>query len=133
MKFLFLVFLAVLMPLSSHALPVEQPLADPVLEGRAKALFREIRCVVCQSESINDSNAPLAADLRRMIRHRVAEGESADAIKVYLNERYGEVIFLEPPVTAKTYLLWLLPLFFLGGGVVVVLRMFRMRIPQTNN
>jgi len=102
-------------------LPSEQ-LSDPALEDRARELFREIRCVVCQNQSIVDSNATIAKDLRIIVREQVAEGQSDEAILSFLTERYGDFVLLKPPFRVDTLLLWLTPVIvlLLGGGLAVM-------------
>jgi len=102
-------------------LPDEQ-LADPVLEARARALSKELRCVVCQNQSIDDSDADLARDLRLLVRERLQAGDSDEAVKDYLVARYGSFVLLRPPMTGETLLLWLGPLavVVLGGAGVAV-------------
>lgn len=103
-------------------------LADPALEARAVALQKELRCLVCQGESLDESNADLAKDLRRLIRKRIAEGASNDAIKAYLVSRYGDFILMKPPLTAQTYGLWFGPLFvLLIAGTVAAIVVIRAR------
>jgi cytochrome c-type biogenesis protein CcmH len=96
------------------------PLADPVLEARAKALQKELRCLVCQGQSIDESNAPLATDLRRLIREQIQSGRSDDEIKEFLVARYGIFVLMQPPVRNDTYFLWFVPaaLLLLGGGAI---------------
>jgi len=98
------------------------PLADPALEARAKLLQRELRCVVCQGQSIDESNAPLAADMRRLIREQIQDGKSDDDIKGFLVARYGTFVLMNPPVSGDTYVLWFGPvvLVLLGAGVIGV-------------
>jgi cytochrome c-type biogenesis protein CcmH len=98
------------------------PLADPVLEARAKSLQRELRCLVCQGQSIDESNAPLAADLRRLIRQQIQSGQSDDDIKNFLVERYGAFVLMKPPVRQDTFFLWFGPAFLVlvGAGVIGV-------------
>jgi len=91
------------------AAPAPGTLADPAQEARARALQKELRCMVCQGESIDESNAQLAADLRDLVRARIKAGESDDAIKRYLVARYGDFILMKPPFDANTYALWLTP------------------------
>jgi cytochrome c-type biogenesis protein CcmH len=100
------------------ALPVDAPLEDPKLESQAVELSKTIRCVVCQGESIYDSNAVIAQDLRKLIRARLLSGEKPQDIRDYIVSSYGDYVLLSPPFKESTYLLWLLPLFFLmiGGG-----------------
>ena len=104
------------------------PLADPVLEARAKALQRELRCVVCQGQSIDESNAPLAADMRRLIREQIQEGKSDDEVKEFFVVRYGTFVLMNPPVDSDTYFLWFAPLVLLIiGGVVIGMTIMRAR------
>ena len=97
-------------------------LSDPALEARARSLQQELRCLVCQGESLDESNAEFARDLRRIIRERIAAGESDQAIKDFLVARYGDFILMRPPVKPDTYLLWFGPalLLLLGGAAVAV-------------
>lgn len=101
---------------SAAAIEPDEVLAEPALEARARALSREIRCVVCQSESIDDSNAPLARDLRLIIRERITAGDSDRAVTDYLVERYGDYVLLKPRVQTNTIVLWLAPLTALAIG-----------------
>lgn len=112
---------AVVMP--TWAQQIEDRLADPAQEARARELSRELRCLVCQNQSIEDSNAPLARDLRRIVRERVVAGDSDNAVQDYLVQRYGEWVLLKPRFNAQTLLLWLGPalLLMLGGGIVFAL------------
>ncbi len=100
----------------------DEMLADPALEARARALGKQLRCLVCQNQSIDDSDAPLARDLRRIVRERLLTGEDEAAIKAYLVDRYGSFVLLEPPFAPATLLLWLGPLlvFLAGAGLLVV-------------
>ncbi len=85
------------------------PLADPEAEARAQALEREIRCVACENEPISQSTAPIAADMRALVRARVAEGESDAEIRAFFRERYGDFVLLRPPLAAHTLALWAAP------------------------
>jgi len=100
----------------------DEALPDPAQEARARSLFRDLRCVVCQGQSIDESHAGIAGDLRRIIREKIAAGESDEAIMVFMVERYGVFVLMEPPVRADTYLLWFGPAFLLvlGAGVIFV-------------
>lgn len=91
----------------------EKPLADPAQEAMARALMKDIRCLVCQNQSIEDSNADLAQDLRQIVRERIALGDSPDNVRSYLVDRYGDWVLLEPPVKSSTYFLWASPFIFL--------------------
>ena len=94
---------------------------DPALEARARTLSAELRCLVCQNQSIDDSDAPLARDIRILIRQRIASGESNEAVRAYLVSRYGDFILLKPPLKPETLLLWLSPVLTLGLGVAAAL------------
>jgi cytochrome c-type biogenesis protein CcmH len=99
------------------------PLANPVLEARAKALQKELRCLVCQGQSIDESNAPLAADLRRLIRQQIQAGQSEQQIKDFLVARYSAFVLMKPPVRQDTFLLWFGPMLMVlaGSGVIGVI------------
>ena len=114
-----LLLLALLLPLAGPALAVQpdEVMKDPALETRARALSSELRCLVCQNESIDDSEAPLARDIRVLIRERIGKGESNDSVRDYLVSRYGDFILLKPPFKPETLLLWLSPVLTLGLGV----------------
>lgn len=88
------------------AVSPDEMLDDPVLEQRARALGQELRCLVCQNQSIDDSDAPLAGDLRRIVRERLLAGDTDEEIKQYLVARYGKFVLLEPPVEPATWILW---------------------------
>lgn len=107
-----------------------ETLPDPRQEEMARAIMAEVRCLVCQGESIAESNADYAADLRRLVRERVAAGDSPEEVKDYLVSRYGDWVLLKPPVKPATYALWAAPVLFLLLGVVLVWRIFRKRAPK---
>lgn len=111
---------------TAFAARAPETLPDPAQESRAQTLQKEFRCLVCQGESIDESNAPLAADLRRLIREHIQKGESDAEIRRYLVARYGDFILMNPPVQADTYALWAAPFVVLllaaGAGTLVVLR-----------
>lgn len=96
-------------------------LSNPVLEARAVALQKQLRCLVCQGESLDESNAPLAADLRAIIREHIAAGESDDAVKRYLVARYGDFILMNPPVEKDTVLLWFGPVGLILMGTMIAI------------
>jgi cytochrome c-type biogenesis protein CcmH len=100
-----------------------EKLSDPALEARALQLQKEFRCLVCQGESLDESNAPLAADLRRLIRARVQAGDTDAQVERYLVARYGEFILMKPPFEPATYLLWFGPIIvlMLGAGTVFLI------------
>lgn len=106
-------------------LPGEQ-LSDPKLETRARAISQELRCVVCQNETIDDSDAPLAHDLRVLLRERIRAGDSDAQAKDFIVKRYGSFVLLKPPFRGDTFVLWLGPFFvLLVGGIGVALYMRR--------
>jgi cytochrome c-type biogenesis protein CcmH len=90
----------------AHAVQPDEMLPDPALEARARALSAELRCMVCQNQSIDDSDAPLARDIRLLIRDRIAKGENNDSVRGFLVSRYGAFILLKPPFEWDTLLLW---------------------------
>src|SRR5512139_3754671 len=105
---------------SSLAVQPEEMLKDPKLEARARELSRELRCMVCQNQSIDESDAPLARDLRLLVRERIATGDSDSQVMDFLVARYGAFVLLKPRLTPHTLLLWLLPpLALLGGGLAL--------------
>jgi len=111
--------------LSAAAVEPSEMLADPVLEHRARELSAEIRCVVCQNESIDSSNAEIAHELRVLVRERLVAGDSDQEVLDYLVARYGDFVLLRPPVKPATYLLWFGPFAMLLIGVVAVFVFFR--------
>ena len=107
------------------AVTPDEQLADPKLEARARVLSQELRCLVCQNQSIDDSNAPLAHDLRVILRERLAAGDSDREAMDYLVARYGDFVLLRPPFQPDTWALWLGPLAVLllgGAGAAVYIR-----------
>ena len=121
MRFAFLLVLLLTVLPATAAIEPGDRLADPALEMRARTLFKEIRCLVCQSESIDTSNADLARDLRILVRERLKAGESDQEVLEYLVARYGDFILLRPPMKLGTALLWFGPFLalVLGAGVVL--------------
>jgi len=110
---------------SARAVTPDEQLADPALEARARAISEELRCVVCQNQTIDESEAPLAHDLRVLLRERLAAGDTDQQAKAYLVQRYGDFVLLKPPFKPATALLWLGPaaVLLLGGlGVGLYLR-----------
>ena len=116
--------LAALAP--AHAVRPDEVLTDPSLEARARAISSELRCMVCQNQSIDDSDAPLARDLRILVRERLKAGDSDNAIRAFLTARYGDFILLKPPLKFETAPLWVGPgLILLLGGLVIFVRRSR--------
>lgn len=106
----------------SYAVQPGEALNDPELEARARSLSAGLRCLVCQNQSIDDSDAPLARDLRVLVRERISAGDSDAQVMDYLVARYGEFVLLKPPFGWHTLVLWLTPLVVLAGGTVLVMR-----------
>lgn len=105
---------------AAYAVEPDEIMSDPAKELRARNLSRELRCMVCQNESIDDSQAPLARDLRLLVRERIAAGDSDAQVLDFLVARYGEFVLLKPRLEPRTLLLWLLsPLVLAGGGLVL--------------
>lgn len=102
-------------------------LNDPQLEQRARDLSREIRCVVCQSQSVADSDADIARDMRNLIREQIAAGKSDQDIRDYLVARYGDFVLFKPPFKAATYVLWIGPFALLVIALVVIFFYYRRR------
>ena len=108
---------------AAPAFTPDEPLADAALEDRARALHEELRCLVCQGQSIAASNAALAQDMRAVVRERIAAGESDTQVRGFLVARYGDYVLLDPPVKPETYALWFGPaaVFVAGAGLVYAL------------
>ena len=105
----------------TQAVQPDEMLKDPVLEGRARDLSRELRCMVCQNQSIDDSEAPLARDLRLLVRERLRKGDSDQQVLDFLVSRYGQFVLLRPPLEWRTLLLWGLPPVALIAGLIGLL------------
>jgi cytochrome c-type biogenesis protein CcmH len=119
--------LALIVPQTAHAVTPDEILKDPALETRARNLSRELRCMVCQNQSIDDSEAPLAKDLRVLVRERLSSGDSDKQVLDYLVSRYGEFVLLKPPFELHTLLLWAVSPAVLLVGIVTLLVMARRR------
>lgn len=124
---LFVLLAGMLLPAPALAVRPGEQLADPALETRARRLSAELRCLVCQNQSIDDSDAELAGDLRRIVRERITAGDSDSAIRSFLVSRYGEFVLLKPPLSGHTILLWGLPGFALLMGMGAAYSLFRRR------
>jgi len=117
-------------PLTARAVQPDEILGDPKLEARARDLSAQLRCMVCQNQSIDDSNAPLARDLRILVRERLKAGDGDDAIRAYLVQRYGDFILLKPPIKVETLALWGAPfMILLAGGAAIFLSLRRRQTP----
>jgi cytochrome c-type biogenesis protein CcmH len=119
---------------AAYAVAPDEIMSDPAMEARARALSRELRCMVCQNQSIDDSEAPLARDLRLLVRERIAAGDSDTKVMDFLVARYGEFVLLKPRFEGHTLLLWLVPpLALVGGGLALwahIRRRNRLAAPQ---
>jgi cytochrome c-type biogenesis protein CcmH len=113
----------------AHAVEPGEMLKDPALEARARHISQELRCLVCQNQSIDDSNAELARDLRLLVRERLTAGDSDAAVLAFVEARYGEFVLLRPRLRWHTLLLWLTPLLLLAGATYALLRHTRRRLP----
>ena len=117
-----------LLPTLALAVAVdENPLADPALEQQVQDISKTLRCLVCQNQSIEDSNSDLAKDLRNVVRERVAAGDNGDQVRAYMVDRYGEWVLMSPPVSQRTYVLWLGPLALVLVGLFAIIVMMRRR------
>src|ERR1700761_444654 len=114
-----------------HAVLPDEVMSDPAKEARARNLSRELRCMVCQNQSIDDSEAPLARDIRLLVRERIAAGDSDAEVLDFLVARYGEFVLLKPRFERQTLALWLVPPFLLVGGAFVLWRQSRRRADGT--
>ena len=118
---------ALLAPAAALAVQPDEILKDPALEARARDLSRELRCMVCQNQSIDDSEAPLARDLRLLVRERLTKGDSDSQVLDFLVARYGEFVLLKPPLELHTLLLWGLPPVALLAGMLALVVLARRR------
>ena len=118
---------ALLLACGAGAVDTGQRFDDPAEQARYERLIRDLRCLVCRSESIADSNATLAADLRREVELLMRDGKSDAEIHAFMTERYGDFVLLRPPVAPRTWLLWAAPALFLIGGLAAVVVVIRQR------
>jgi len=122
--------LALLASLPAFAVNPDEVLSNPVLEQRARNLSAQLRCMVCQNQSIDDSNAELARDLRVLVRERLTNGDTDDQVVDYVVSRYGEFVLLKPRLSAKTVILWATPVLLLLVGAIAILVFVRTRPSQ---
>lgn len=134
MKQLLLAMLVALSALQAFAIDQAPAFEDPVQQARYERLARELRCLVCRSETIADSNAQLAIDLRRQLRELMAAGKSDQEILGYMTDRYGDYVLYKPPVAPRTWLLWAAPvLLVIGGGIAAAVVISRKsKLPDTD-
>jgi len=114
----------------AFAVQPDEILADPKLEARAREISSELRCLVCQNQSIDDSSAPLARDLRLLVRERLKANDTNEQVRDYIVARYGDFVLLKPPMNPETLLLWLTPLLVLLGAVWLARRSSFANAPQ---
>jgi len=126
-KALFALALVFAWPPPAWAVNPDEVLSDPVMENRAREISRGLRCLVCQNQSIDDSDADLAKDLRIIVRERLSAGDSDAQVVEFMVSRYGDYVLLKPPFKLATLVLWLGPAAIAGGGLIAVLMFFRRR------
>lgn len=131
MKRIILAMFLIGLALPGHAIDEGQAFADPEMQARYEGIISEVRCLVCQNQTIKDSNVFLAADLRREIRRLLSEGKSNADISEFLVSRYGDFVLYRPPMRGKTLILWLAPFLLIGFGIVVVIRVLRGRMSMS--
>ena len=127
MKALFLGLVLCLAAVSAGAVNPDEMLDDPALEARAREISKGLRCLVCQNQSIDDSDANLARDLRVLVRERLVAGDSDGQVIDYVVSRYGDFVLMRPPFKATTYVLWLGPALIGGLGILAVMAFYRRR------
>lgn len=122
---LLFVFTSMMICVAANAVEPNEVLDDPALEARARALSAELRCLVCQNQSIDDSDAALAKDLRVLVRQRLVGGDTDREVMEYIVSRYGDFVLLKPRFTAKNFILWLTPVFVLTICALIAVRKFK--------
>jgi cytochrome c-type biogenesis protein CcmH len=128
-----LAMLLLAVPALAPAIDTERAFDDPVLQQRYENINRELRCLVCQNQTIADSNAGLASDLRREVRELIAAGKTDDEIREFMIERYGDFVLYRPRMTAQNLLLWAAPILLLVFGVIAALRVIRRRAAEADD
>jgi len=126
-RILALALISMTMTMPAHAVDPDEILKDPALEARARVVGKELRCLVCQNQSIDDSDADLARDLRVLVRERITEGDSNEEVIEYVVSRYGDFVLLNPPFKFKTYALWFGPWVILVFGIGIIWVFYRRR------
>jgi cytochrome c-type biogenesis protein CcmH len=132
MRFVLALMAALMFGSAALAVQPDEVLKDPVLEHRAREISAGLRCLVCQNQSIDDSDAQLAKDLRLLVRERLAAGSSDQEVRDYLVQRYGEFVLLKPTFKAHNLLLWLAPVLVLALGALGVFAALRRRSPPSS-
>ena len=133
MKAYFVIIGILLFPLTVLAVDPGEILKDPKLEKRARAISKGLRCVVCQNQSIDDSDAQLARDLRILVRNRILVGDSDTAVLDYVVSRYGDFVLLKPPVKGVTLVLWFGPVLITLAGLIGLILFYRRQKIRLNN
>jgi len=129
--FIFFFMWVLISAIPARAVNPSEVLVDPALEARARHISKGLRCLVCQNQSIDDSDASLAKDLRVLVRERITAGESNDQVEAYVVSRYGDFVLLKPPFNMATLVLWLSPLLFIICGTVAIIIFFRKKKKAT--
>lgn len=124
-----LVLFLLLLATPAHAVQPDEVLKDPAMETRARAISKQLRCLVCQGEDIDESNTGLAADIRKLVRERLVLGDSDEAVLGFVQERYGDYVLMKPPVKPATWLLWSAPALVLLAGIAIAALYVR-RLPK---
>ena len=129
------IFFALLLffPFNTNAVDPSEILRNPTMEKRARHISKDLRCLVCQNQSIDDSDAPLARDLRLLVRERLIQGDTDNEVIDYVVSRYGDFVLLRPPVKGVTALLWLGPAIFVLIGFIGLIRYFRRQTAEENS
>lgn len=132
MRLVAAIVMLVLLSAQVHAIDTERAFEDDAQQSRYERLSRELRCLQCRSETIADSNASLAADLRRQLRELIAAGKSDDEIMRYMTDRYSDYVLYKPPVAPRTWILWAAPVLFVLGGAIAAIVVIRRkaRLPE---
>ena len=117
--------LSMVFALPAHSVAVDKHLGDPMLEARARAIHKQLRCLVCQNQSIEDSNA--ARDLRLLVRDRISAGDDDEAVIRFVVDRYGDWVLLQPPLKSETIPLWAAPAIFLAISILLIVLWYRRR------
>ncbi len=133
MRKLLLSVLFIVVAFPAFAVNPDEVLKDPTMELRARELSKELRCVVCQNQSIDDSDAELARDLRVLVRDRLVKGDSDDEVLEFIVARYGDFVLLRPPFKGITYLLWLSPILILILGIFGIIAFFKKKAEGAGN
>lgn len=124
-RFICMLMLYLFLPAAALAVQPDEILDDPALEARARVISKQLRCLVCQGEDIDESAAGLARDLRLLVRERLSAGDSDADVLSFIQARYGDYVLMKPPVVPRTWVLWLTPLLALGAGFAVIWRLLR--------